>query len=264
MLPIYLIHWNAPDWILSSTASLIASEGEIAVNVVNNGPQDDLGLDRRVRVIRTDRNVGYAGGANIALADGFAAGADFVLIGSHDLHLEPDAIGHMLTAAERHPSVGILGPMLTTNAVGDPIDGGPLDERTMISGTCLMLRRACIEEIGGFDPLFGSYAEDDELCARARRMGWKVARVPSARGHGIGSITSDRRRHRYPNLVLLGYRSGGWPSAARMAFGHLRMAAMSAVHRDWTEARYRLAGCAIGAMKVARARRAGPLPLIRR
>ena len=47
-------------------------------------------------------------------------------------------------------------------------------------GACLLLRRAMLDEIGGFDEGFPMYGEDIELQYRAARAGWERWYVPGA------------------------------------------------------------------------------------
>ncbi len=43
-----------------------------------------------------------------------------------------------------------------------------------VTGCCLLIRRACWDDVGGLDPEFFLYYEDVDLCRRARRRGWRV------------------------------------------------------------------------------------------
>ena len=61
------------------------------------------------RVLVAPANLGYAGGANLALEDWLATRTDgYCLIGSHDLHVAPDTMVTLVTTARRHPEFGIL------------------------------------------------------------------------------------------------------------------------------------------------------------
>ena len=48
-----------------------------------------------------------------------------------------------------------------------------------VTGCCLLVRRDCLEQLGGFDPDFFLYYEDVDLCRRAREQGWTVAFEPT-------------------------------------------------------------------------------------
>ena len=111
-LPVYLVHWNAPEWCGSAARSLLASEGVVVdLTVVDNGQSggpalDDL-LPDRVRVLRTPSNVGYAGAANIGLSDwlSHSPASDFCVVGSHDLHVEPTTLARLVDDAMLNSSM---------------------------------------------------------------------------------------------------------------------------------------------------------------
>jgi N-acetylglucosaminyl-diphospho-decaprenol L-rhamnosyltransferase len=48
-----------------------------------------------------------------------------------------------------------------------------------VTGCCLLLRRACLQELGGLDEDFFLYYEDVDLCLRARQHGWSVWYEPN-------------------------------------------------------------------------------------
>src|SRR5581483_8372524 len=53
-------------------------------------------------------------------------------------------------------------------------------EADWMLGAFLLLRRAMLAEIGGFDAGFRMYGEDIDLCYRAARAGWERWYVPAA------------------------------------------------------------------------------------
>jgi len=57
-----------------------------------------------------------------------------------------------------------------------------------VTGAYLWIRRAVYEELGGFDPRIFMYAEDMELCYRARQSGWQCWYLPN------GSIVHYRNK----------------------------------------------------------------------
>ncbi len=234
VLPAYLIHWNSVEWCVSAAASILSSSGPIEprVTVVDNGqeggPALETRLPRSVRLIATGRNLGYAGGANVALRDWLAnfPGADLAIIGSHDIQLQPDALARLVDAATRSPEFGILGPALlgpgptsggrwtAARAVElPPCEGEGLVERDWVSGACLLLSRRCVTALGGFDERFHSYCEDVDLGLRARAAGFKVGVVLGARARGLGSVSPVAPALCEANSVLLAAKHAGVPAA---------------------------------------------------
>lgn len=166
-----------------------------------------LGADR---VLKTDRRVGFARGANMALRDDMVAGtgmknADIVLFMESDVALAPDAIAWMVRHLQEHPDVAIVGPKIRAwseqpvlrsfgmsadflgHAEGG-IEAGELDqgqyddrdEALWVDGACLAVRIDVWKTIGGFDSRYDHHREDFDLCWRARILGWKVGLVYQA------------------------------------------------------------------------------------
>lgn len=50
----------------------------------------------------------------------------------------------------------------------------------MLCGACLVIRRAVLDRVGGFDPSYMLYYEDADWCRRVRRHGYRLAFVPAA------------------------------------------------------------------------------------
>jgi GT2 family glycosyltransferase len=244
IVPVYLIHWSAPDWCRAAMDSLRRSRGVgVVITVVHNGgcSLEELRskLEPDAAVLDTGANLGYAGGANVALDHWMSSGAadDLCVIGSHDLQVHPDALRLLVDEADRQPDFGVLGPRLTAprKVLGGTWTGrgiwevladdkvasdSELIERDWVSGNCLLIRRECATSIGGFDQRFGSYLEDVDYCLRARDAGWKVGVLATARANGLGSISPDVNELVEVNTVLLRVKRMGLWGMAR-AFGWL-------------------------------------------
>jgi GT2 family glycosyltransferase len=221
-LPVYLIHWHAPDWICSAVASVRNSEGITpVVTVINNG--GSVPERAGTRVVEMGRNAGYASAANCALRLFATTESAFCVVGAHDLHVEPDTLAKLLRAAIAHEELGIVGPMLREHGSALRSWEG-VTERDWVSGTCLLIRRSFIEQVGGFDERFGSYTEDVDLCERARNSGWRVGTVDGAIAMGLGS--RDPRRAEmlmHANHALLDAKYRRWSLVARRLFGLARL-----------------------------------------
>lgn len=238
-----IVHFRAEAWCLDAVRALARSIGvHIRVCVVDNSapsPRLRRELPRDVALIEAGSNVGYAGGANLALRHWRAESpaTPWLLVASHDLLVEPDCVASLVAAGERASDFGLLGPVLgpptpfwggvwngyrawqrggppAGSLPGDPPATGPI-EADWLSGTCLLLRGSCLEEVGEFDADLHSYGEDLDYGLRCRDRGWKVGVVPAASAHGRGSAIPERERLMAHNGVLLAAKRGGYPNAAR-------------------------------------------------
>ncbi len=138
--------------------------------------------DPRVRVEHSERNEGIVGASNRALA---MAQGEFVALLDHDDALHPDALAHVAAALDAAPEADYLYT-----------DEDKVDRRGLHSGfffkpdwspermrtqmyTChfSVLRRALVEEVGGFDPDFEG-SQDWDLVLRVTERARRVVHVP--------------------------------------------------------------------------------------
>jgi GT2 family glycosyltransferase len=185
-----------------------------------------------IRLILNERNNGFAGGQNQAIAA--SAPSDYVLVLNPDVSLDPDYIAEIVAIMERDPRIGSATGMLVRSDRPDTMDsaglvlrsdrnaadlatGEPAADWTSpreifgVSGAAAVYRRAMIEDVsdGGqfFDEDFFAYKEDVDVAWRARHLGWTAVYVPSARAvHRRGWKPGGRRavpifvrRHSYQN-----------------------------------------------------------------
>jgi GT2 family glycosyltransferase len=210
-LRVYVVHFGAPEWCAASVASIQASRWvRPFVTVIDNGGAP-LSLPGEVTVVGTGGNRGYSGAANLALRAWLATGDELCVIGSHDVNVESDALARLVVAARRAPEFGVLGPAgLPPQSASDERDARVVD-REWVSGTLLMLRRSCVEQVGPFDERFGSYVEDVDYCLRARAAGWRVGVAVSAHATHLGSANPRARAMTAANrLLLTALHSTGW------------------------------------------------------
>ncbi|OGU15519.1 MAG: glycosyl transferase [Geobacteraceae bacterium GWC2_53_11] len=75
-------------------------------------------VDPLLTLIRTDKNLGFAGGNNVGLRYAMARGnAAYSWLLNNDTVVEPDALTHLIERAEQQPRIGICGS--TILAYGD-------------------------------------------------------------------------------------------------------------------------------------------------
>src|SRR5262249_8190845 len=124
---------------------------------------------------------------------------DWILLLNPDTTVATDFLDNLFTlldrlAAPTEARVGIVGLGLRDADGKAQPSGGPfpplsatllrllLPRRlrkyggaaSWVTGCGLLARRACLQELGGFDPDFFLYYEDVDLCRRATAAGWVV------------------------------------------------------------------------------------------
>jgi GT2 family glycosyltransferase len=162
-----------------------------------------------LRVLRLDRNVGFAGGVAHGLA---ATDADWVALVNDDAEIEPDHLRLLLEAGRSADDVGTVTGQVrffahpgTINTAGlgmdclgvsydrlagEPaVDGGATEEIFGASGCVVLYRRAMLDAVGGLDASFFAFMEDADLAWRARMAGWRCLYVPAAVAYHHGSAT---------------------------------------------------------------------------
>ena len=210
----------------------------------------------------TGGNLGYGTAINRAVTEisgrPDAFDRDLVLVVNPDVTFEPGSVDALLDAAARWPRGAAFGPRIaepdgtvypSARAVpglgagighallwsvwpGNPwtsayLDGQDMDtERAAgwLSGSCLLLRRAAFDSVGGFDERYFMYMEDIDLGDRLARAGWQNVYVPSSvihhdRGHAAKAVPEFtlRAHHRSAYLFQADRHPHAWQAPIRWA-----------------------------------------------
>jgi len=91
------------------------------------------------------------------------------------------------------------------------IDNDKVNEVKAVSGSCMMIRREVITQIGYLDERYFAYQEDTDYCVHARQAGWKVFYVPMAEvmhygGRGGSSVNPYFSAYHWHRSYYLYYR----------------------------------------------------------
>jgi GT2 family glycosyltransferase len=205
--------FNGARWlpgVLASVAAQTVAPSEVVV--VDDGSTDDsaaLAEAAGVRVVRLERNGGFARAANAGIA---ATSSEAVALVNTDVVLAP----HWLEVAAEALREGDAAVATKMADLGDPTvlysagdvlrrdgvceqrgrfeaDKGSYDEPGEVFSACAgaaLYRRAALEAVGGFDERLGMYLEDVELGLRLRLAGWGCAYEPNAYSQHAGGGSS--------------------------------------------------------------------------
>ena len=227
--------------------------------------------------IYNNANLGFAKACNIAIA---AAGEnDYLLFLNPDCLIDKDALETLLACMKSSPQAAMAGPLIlnpdgTEQAGGrravptpwlsfvrafglsrlreryprlfsdfllhqQPLPDGPI-EIEAISGSCMLVRRAALLDVGPMDEGYFMHCEDLDWCMRFRQRGWKIMFVPEADViHYKGTCSQSRPifvewhkhkgmlrfyrkffRHQYPGVLFWIVGVGVWLRFTMVAIYH--------------------------------------------
>jgi GT2 family glycosyltransferase len=209
-----VLNRNGKDLLISCLRSLAATVYRpLHIVVVDNGSLDGSAeaverLFPFVHVVRNGCNAGVAGGRNAGLRWINAnLAVKYIVFLDNDTEVEPDTIGALVDASDRHPGIGMAVPkafrrkgdrvllsaggmhfnpytgILRDVACGE-YDRGQYDRMRRVQaapGFAFLVRPGVFREIGGFDEAFNPYGwEDVDLSLRAGKAGFAIVYSPRA------------------------------------------------------------------------------------
>ena len=156
-------------------------------------------------------NVGVAAALNIAVR---SVRGELVALLNNDIELDPDWLGELVAALDRHPEASSASCKLLNYWRRDELDGaGDVFTREGIAGRrghgeldrgqyerdeyvfaptagAALYRAASLAAVGPFDESFYAYFEDADWGMRAQLLGHRCRYVPGAVAYHMGSATT--------------------------------------------------------------------------
>ena len=235
---VVVVNYNTGGFLERCLRSAFDSAGDagLEVVVVDNASHDGsadaaIAGHPQARLIRNDTNRGFAAAANQGIR---ATSAPFVLLLNPDAEVAAGTLGGFVKVARDHPKAGAIGALVRDpdgdiypsarkvptigEAVGHAFLGPFVSNRfsrayTMagwdrrseravewVSGSCVLLRREALDDVGLFDEGYFMYVEDVDLCTRLRRAGWDVLFSPELEVLHVGGVSTGGYRSRRMTL----------------------------------------------------------------
>lgn len=197
---IIIVTYNAMPWLKKCLESIDFTAYKVVV--VDNASQDET-----VRIIEQDyphiklfketHNLGFGQANNKGISYALQQGAEQVFLLNQDAYLIDDALERLINLQQQNPNYGILSP-IHTNANQTKLDRNfsnyvrfdnnpffyadhvlgkslqPIYEVPFVNAAGWLISKSCLMAVGGFDPLFFHYGEDDNYCQRARYHGFQI------------------------------------------------------------------------------------------
>ena len=208
---VIVLNYNGREITLQALASVASlNYPSFATIVVDNGSSDGsfaavAAAYPNLTQVRTEHNLGVAGGYNLGITAALEGGYDYLLILNNDVEVHPELLAELVRVAERDPRIGCVGPKIyyfwdrarlwsaggrivfreavtKERGLGD-LDRGQYDtdqELDYVNGCGMLIRREAVLAAGLWDPIYHLAAEDADWCMRIRRRGFRVFYAPRA------------------------------------------------------------------------------------
>lgn len=201
---VIIVTYNGMKWIGRCLSALQQSTHPVTTTVIDNNSTD--GTPRyiaehfpEVILVEKKENLGFGQGNNVGFRYALDNGYDYVMLLNQDAYLQPDAIEELLKVAD---GKNLFSPLHLTGdgrridwffkeslrtADNDLLDDLLIDGKTMstyevgeVCAACWFMPIDIIKNVGGFNPLFFQYGEDNNYYTRLVYHGRKTLIVPSA------------------------------------------------------------------------------------
>lgn len=236
---IVILNWNGAKFLSMFLPVLLqhSNRDDVTIYVADNastdGSRELLKTQfEKVKTIVLDKNYGFAGGYNRALAQ---IDADYYLLLNSDVEVTENWLNPMLEFLDANPSVAACQPKILSfdhrtqfehagaaggfiDFLGYPFcrgrilaklenDHGQYDDITDIfwaTGACLLIRSSVFNECGGFDDDFFAHMEEIDLCWRLRSRALRLVCVPQSVVYHVGGGTLHVE---HPHKTYLNFRN---------------------------------------------------------
>lgn len=229
-LSVVILNWNGRTHLERYLPSVVAhTTGDAEVIVADNGSTDDSLVWLRlnypdVRVVRLDKNYGFAGGYNRAFKE---IESEYYLLLNSDVEVTAGWWQPLVALLDAEPEVAAVAPKLLSDAERDKFeyagaaggfidylgypfcrgrilsrverDEGQYDDSRDIfwaSGAAMCCRSEVYHALGGFDDDFFAHMEEIDLQWRMQLAGWRIMVEPKSRVYHLGGGTLPVSSHK--------------------------------------------------------------------
>jgi GT2 family glycosyltransferase len=203
-----IVTYNGMKWLEHCLNSLLNSSIPIEIIVIDNysidGTVDYIKSNfKSIVLIEQKENLGFGKANNIGLAYALKCQADYVFLLNQDACVDINTIEVLINTGKKYKDYGIISPIhldysgksleyyfykfmassasksfysdyVLTNEIKN------IYEVPFIQAAAWLLPINTLKKIGGFDPLFFHYGEDDNYCQRVLFHNMKIGIVPGA------------------------------------------------------------------------------------
>ncbi|MEP5253975.1 MAG: glycosyltransferase family 2 protein [Winogradskyella arenosi] len=201
---IIIVTYNGMQWL----EKCLKSCANYPVIIVDNASTDNTVSFietnyPNVKLYKQDKNLGFGQANNVGIRYALDQGAEHVFLLNQDAYIVNNALDELVAFQKERPAYGVLSSIHITGDMkkldrsfsnymlkektgqfySDFVLGNPLAEVyevPFVNAAAWLLSRQCIGTVGGFDPLFFHYGEDDNYCQRVLYHDFKIGVLPKS------------------------------------------------------------------------------------
>ena len=197
-ISIVIVNYNTAGLLVECLNSIASQSNlDMEVIVVDNASGDgSASLVTHdfpwVKLIANEHNLGFARANNQALQ---ISQGRYVYFLNPDTVVLPGVFEAMTDFMSSHADIGLAGTRIMNpdGSLQSSVEkrypgqkrakqdlGGLKGEIAWVLGASMIARTSILEDLGGFDEDFPLYGEEQDLCLRIRKTGWKIDFIPNA------------------------------------------------------------------------------------
>lgn len=205
---VIVVTFNGMQWIENCLNSILNSAVSSNVIVIDNCSTDDTvefieQKFKNVLLVQQNKNLGFGAANNIGLNIALEKGGEYFVLLNQDAYLKEDTIGLLVEQMQANPEYGILSPV-HLNGKGNTMDLlfqtyvnvnnckdfysdlflrndlKNIYDVNFVNAAIWLLSKETLQNVGGFNPYFFHYAEDNDYVNRCQFKKLKVGIVPKS------------------------------------------------------------------------------------
>jgi len=235
MIVVYIIilTWNGKKYLTKlydSLDSLNYPREKYKILFIDSGSTDgslnfleNLEKENKIKLIKLNKNLGFAGGNNVAIQYALDNGAKYVVLLNQDTFVESDFLNQLIGVADEDNEFGIVQPLILDYQKPNEVSSWGNELHFLAYGWCggnhtdltnskrkltiweinyasaaaVLYQADVLRKIGLFDENYFSYHEDSDICLRARLIGYKIVLAPKAIVYHDLTHPLNKNRSRY-------------------------------------------------------------------
>ena len=254
-LCVVILNWNTSKHVERCVAGLVDLPHVDLLMVDNHSCDADyeylvaVAEECGASIVRTDDNLGYAGGMNAGMRAAQNAGYTYALLLNGDTLPGRAVVDELWRNRDRAALVGVA----QTSDMEGPVEDAPLYGTVgtlsrgkvreaecrgesggfhyvdVVSGAGLLVNLEAARDVGWMDERYFHYVEEVDFCVRLGRAGYAIGhscRVPlrHLRGGSLAVVSPQARYYKIRNELIFARRLFGWPQLLRIGRTYLEVA----------------------------------------